>query len=252
MPLQIERPGFAAGFPTLWIGQSTRRGGTSAFPAAALNLSDTVGDDPENVVQNRKRLSAQINCPSSRWAYARQIHGVDILLVNTPGNQGNGDALVTNKPGVLLTIATADCVPILIYDPVKQACGAAHAGWKGTAANIAGATIKKMQTQFGSDPADCFAYVGAAIGPGCFEVGLDVARQFDAAYHLPHPDPKKAYVDLPRANTQQLLDAGLLPEQIERSPFCTHTRNDLFFSYRAEGGQTGRMLSFIGLKPSEH
>jgi polyphenol oxidase len=185
-----------------------------------------------------------------------------------------GDASITKKPGTLLGTQTADCVPILLVDPKKRAVAAIHAGWKGTLARIAQKTVGHMQFEFCCRPGDLLAAIGPSIGPCCYEVGADFVAKFFAQFadapeyfdeartgdepnplqwlnmYPPghQPPPKNVHLDLPKANRSQLLAAGLRAKNIFSSHLCTSCRTDLFFSYRKEGPQSGRMLSVIGLR----
>lgn len=149
---------------------------------------------------------------------------------------GEGDALITSQPGLLLTIRTADCIPILIADPVRRAVAAVHAGWRGTAAGIAGKTVKKMVLSFSTDPADLIAVVGPGIGVCCFEVGPEVAAGFGTT---------EAHVDLAAANRMDLASAGV--SRIVVGAQCTVCQPGLFHSFRRDKTQL-RMVSAIGLR----
>ena len=166
----------------------------------------------------------------------KQIHS-DIAWVvrECSGCIGEGDALITAQPGLLLTIRTADCIPVLIADPVRRVVAAIHAGWRGSAAGIAGKTVKKMVESFSSDPADLIAAIGPGIGLCCFEVGPEVASQFGAS---------GGHVDLAEANRRDLAAAGVL--RIAVGAPCTHCQPGLFHSYRRDKAQ-GRMVSGIGI-----
>jgi YfiH family protein len=164
-----------------------------------------------------------------------------------------GDGLVTNEPGVLLGIQTADCLPILIADRERKAVGAFHAGWRGTLKGIVERGVAAMGREFGSAPGDLIAAIGPGIGPCCFAVGAEVRDLFRARYayadELFSAGPKLA-LDLVEANRRQLLTAGLSPKSIVTLNACTSCRTDEFFSYRAERGKTGRLMAVIGIASS--
>lgn len=249
--LRYILPGWADRFADrLRIGQSTRHGGVSIGPYASLNLSLHTDDDPEQVRENRRRLARDLGFTPDRYAGGRQVHGDRLRVVAEPGYWEGYDAFISATPGILLSVSVADCTPVLIYDPVAGAVGAAHAGWKGTVANIAAKTVAALQEHFGSRPADCWAYIGSCIDACDFEVDADVADHFSTDYKNWDADRGKYFVDLKAANRAQLLQAGLAAGQIDISPFSTHSRNDLFFSHRADGGVTGRGLGVIGLRPA--
>lgn len=228
-------------------GQSTRLGGKSQPPFSTLNLGLNTDDDPQVIRENRTLFFNSIGIREDRVAGAHQVHGTEILEVNSPGLHEGYDAFITNRKQILLTVTVADCTPILICDPVRNAIAAIHAGWKGTAYKIVQKTLSKMQNRYGTEGKDCFAYIGTCIDECSFEVDADVADEFSEKFKRWDSQKGKFFVDLKLANKQQLLNMGVPEDQIEISPFSTFTHNDRFFSYRKEGGQTGRMLAVIGM-----
>lgn len=241
-------PGIFTDFPMLIAAESTRHGGVSPAPFASLNLGINTADDPLNVDENRRRFFASIGAPTHLFASSYQVHGTEVLYATDAGRFDGFDALITDKPGLLIGVTVADCVPILVYDQKQQAVAAIHAGWRGTVGGIVRKTLARMQQQFGTAAKHCYAYVGTCIDECSFEVGSDVADQFEEGVKRIDAETGKGYIDLKRANTKQLTDFGIPDEQIEVSPFSTVLHTDDFFSYRAEQGQTGRMLAIIGLK----
>lgn len=179
-------------------------------------------------------------------AACKQVHGKEILLADAPGKREGFDAVITNTKGVFAAVSVADCTPVLIYDSTTHAVAAIHAGWRGTVLEIVSATLKKMKTELGTETKNCFAYIGTCISECSFEVGEEVAAQFNTAFVQWNKDKQKHFVDLKKANKAQLLDAGVPVRQIEVSPFCTVLNNDEFFSYRKENGAPGRMMGVIG------
>lgn len=270
--------------PWLAHGFSTRPGGASDFNSErVLNLGFMEWDTRENVIENRKRLQCAANAQDFALVSVKQTHSDVIHIVrDAPGALPPGpgqeppraDASVTNRPGILLAVQTADCVPILLADPRNGAVAAVHAGWRGTLQRIAAKTIGQMQMQFGSRPDEIFAAIGPAIGGCCYEVGTEVAAAFHAQFEqaadwfdelrtgyepnplqwlnqMPpghQPPPKNVLLDLKKANRAQLLSAGLHAENISLSDLCTACRRDLFFSYRKEGAASGRMMAVIGIR----
>ena len=192
--------------------------------------------------------------PGRTWVH--QIHSGLVHRATEAGYVADGDALISNVPGLLLEIRTADCVPVLLLDPVRRVVAAAHAGWRGTVARIAAATAARMAEEFGCQLSDLQAAIGPSIGACCFEVGPEVAAQFDAAVVLPpdetrsggaEPVSGRVRVDLPQANRTQLREAGLRPEAIFAVPACTMCRADQFHSFRRDREQSGRLVSGIGI-----
>jgi YfiH family protein len=157
----------------------------------------------------------------------------------------NSDALITQHPDILLMVQVADCVPILLYDPVNKVIAAIHAGWKGTVKLIVEKTIKKMVDEFGSDPKDIIAGIGPSVGPCCYEVGKEVIHD---AGNMKEFIDKRGRFDLWRANESQLISQGLKRSNIKIASVCTMCNKDIYFSSRASGGNTGRFGAGIILK----
>lgn len=234
--------------PQLKCGFSTKADG---------NLALHVGDVPEHVIANRVRLAEAVHFSFETWTCAEQVHGSKVAVVDA-SLIGSGrdsletalhgyDGLVTNLSGVMLTSFYADCVPLYFVDVKKQVIGLAHAGWKGTVANIVGEMIHVMRTEFGSSPAHIHAGIGPSIGSCCYEVDDIVINGINHVLNQEIYPAGKAHVDLKEINRQIMIRTGILANQIEVSNHCTSCRTDLYFSYRAEQGRTGRMASWIGL-----
>jgi polyphenol oxidase len=166
-----------------------------------------------------------------------QIHSDFVLFADHAGVCGEGDALVTNRPGLALSIRTADCYPIFLADARNRAIAAIHAGWRGTAAHIVAKTLERMTSEFGTTPSDVYAAIGPGIGVCCYEVGEEVARQF--GYDV------RTHLDLVSENRKQLETAGVPSQNIEALGVCTFCDAERFFSYRREKEKAGRMTSFI-------
>lgn len=178
--------------------------------------------------------------PPEALATIKQVHGNEVRIVDQPGQQCEGDGLITDSAGLLVGIRTADCLPILLVDSVHQVVSAVHAGWRGTVAEIAKRAVQSMHDNFGSDPSQIEAAIGPGIGKCCFEVGPEVAREFG-----PWESDAKTCLDLSRINRLQLATAGV--ERIYETDLCTMCGTG-FYSYRRERDQAGRMLSFAGRK----
>jgi len=171
-------------------------------------------------------------------ASLKQIHSNVAHVADRPtGCVGEGDALLTNEVGLTVSIRTADCYPILLADPEHRAVAAIHAGWRGTAAGIAGEAINRMQNVYGSRAESIYAAIGPGIGVCCYEIGEEVARKFGM--------PNAGRLDLAAENRKQLIAAGVPEAQISTVARCTYCDADRFFSYRREGERAGRMISFI-------
>jgi hypothetical protein len=272
-----------------WKAQ--RAGGTRFFQAEILRkipwlvhgFSTRIGmdrwDTPAAVAANRQKLLGALGAAKMPLATLRQVHSdVAHVICSLSNDSPAGDSAITQEPGVLVSVQTADCVPILLVDTKRRVVAAVHAGWRGTLARIAVKTLGRMQQEFGTRAQDVVAAIGPAIGGCCYEIGPEVTRsfasQFAAAaewfngqfapqaegeqqHWLPwltmmppghQPEPERARLDLRAANRWQLVDAGVPAKNIAVSTLCTKCRGDLFFSYRREGSGTGRLLAVIGIR----
>jgi len=274
--LRILRSGAFAKLPWLIHGFSTKLGGVSELHGqSVLNLGFIEGDTRENVLENRHRFQAALGASNLRLISLRQIHSDVVHIFDGPKAETcHGDASTTNSPGLLLAIQTADCVPILLVDPKERAVAAVHAGWRGTLARIVAKAVGQLQMHYKSKPPDLLAAIGPSIGGCCYEVGTEVAAQFLSQFAeapewfdefrtgdepnpiqwlnmMPpghQPLPKNVLLDLKKANFAQLLAAGLPAANISVSELCTACRRDLFFSYRKDRPQTGRLMSVIDIR----
>ena len=270
-----------ARLPWLIHGFSTRIDSARSAAGAPFNLGFTDADSRPAVAARRARFAAALGAADWPLIAARQFHSDVIHVVadrGFPSDPPRADALVTQIPGLWLTVQTADCVPLLLVDTRRRAIAAVHGGWRGTLARIAQKTLGQMRMSFGTRAADVIAAMGPCIGPCCYEVGPEVAQafagQFDAAKEwfegpfdrlssgdepnpLPwlnmmppghQPAPPRVQLDLRAANRWQLIDAGVPPSRIVVSPLCTACRTDLLFSYRREAAATGRQMSAIALR----
>ncbi len=215
------------------------------------------GEPKMNALRNRNNLAKLIKINASQLVFPRQTHSCYVdNLAGIPNHElKDTDALVTGTSGICLCIQTADCVPLLLYDPVAKVAGAVHAGWRGTVDLIAGKAVEKMSTIYGSQPQDILVAIGPSIGPDIYEVGNEVAEAVsknipNAGKTLHTGKSGKYHLNLWEANRQILKAHGILPEHIEISGRCTYTENELFYSARREGIETGRMVSGIMLKNS--
>lgn len=256
----LEFPAFAAlgGF---LHAISTRQGGVSAKPFGDLNFSFRVGDHAERVAENRRLFAGAVGVDATKMVTVNQVHGDGIVCV-AAGDEGkgaqddpvcDGDALITNLPGLPLFIQTADCLPVLLMDPVRKVVGVAHAGWKSTFLGIAAKTAAKMVEHYGCQIGDLHAAFGPSIGPCCFEVDATLRDQlkekyvwggdaFRSGFH------DKWHLDLEEVNARQLVEVGVPAAHLIRPGICTIENLDLFYSHRAEAGVTGRFASVVMLK----
>jgi YfiH family protein len=256
-------PWLRAGFSTRLGGQTTVYGGSEE-----QNLGWTAEDDAAIVAANRMVLVQAVAGSEFELVTMRQVHSNTVEVVrrgaalSTPEGKAvlQCDGLVTNEKSLLLGVQTADCVPVLVADTKTHAVGAFHAGWRGTLARIVEHGVAKLQMEFGSKPEDLVAAIGPAIRQCCFEVGKEVRSQFESEFAYADAlfitDPSgQLRMDLHQANRRQLLDAGLSADAITVIPECTSCERTSdgrrkYFSYRAERGVTGRMMSVIGASVS--
>ena len=230
-------------------GVSLRTGGGSHPPYASLNLAEHVGDDANAVAANRKILFQKTGLRDLR--YCRQVHGKRVIHVDDAAGASledppEADALISERSGVGLGIFTADCVPIFILDIATPAIGIAHAGWRGTFARIAVNTLAQMEASFGTVPTNCRIHLGPSIQKCCYTVSTELRTQFAERFGSTVHDGTN--LSLQVTNVNQLIEAGVPANSISASSLCTACRTDLFYSHRAENGQTGRMLSYIQLR----
>jgi YfiH family protein len=212
-----------------------------------MNTSFSVGDDSQNVERNRELFLGSHGIGLAELASPQQVHGNRVRRVTEPGIYAECDGLVSNTPGLFLTVSHADCVPILLYDPGARAVAGVHAGWKGTGAEIALVALRAMEEEFGSSAGDTLAYLGPAAGACCYQVGRNVVSRFDGRFV--RNAEEKFYLDLKHANLDQLCAAGVSAKNVEVSPHCTICRPELFHSYRRDRMGSGRMMAVIGIRP---
>jgi YfiH family protein len=242
-------------FSSDWIshGIFTRLGGVSRKPFNSLNLSISVPDNEKAVMENRRRFYQVFNVDRTQAARVVQVHGARVDRVDTTNRMKTlpgTDGIVTDTIDVPLVMAFADCVPVMLFDPVVRAVGMVHAGWRGTVAGVCQAAIKCMVESFGSRPGDIQAAIGPSIGPCCYEVGPDLVDAVSDSDALNGTEglfqPGKTHrlhFDQWAANERALRQAGV--EKIERSDLCTACHVDEFYSHRAENGKTGRFGALI-------
>lgn len=256
---------------------------SEVYGGHALNLGVTEHDSRENVERNRELFAQSIGAVEKKdsWPLVqlKQVHSGIVHAVRHAQSEAlTGDGLITNTPGLLIGIKTADCIPVLVVDTKKRAVGAFHAGWRGTVARIVEKGIGEMRRQYGSNPRDVLAAIGPGVHDCCYTVGEELVRAFESQFayakelfreeydfeslHNKYPmlflnqrapghgEPAtKIQLNLVEANRRQLLDAGVPEKNIFAFEDCTSCDTKRFFSHRAEFGKTGRMMAAIGIKP---
>ncbi|HAQ34580.1 MAG: hypothetical protein CMF74_11180 [Maricaulis sp.] len=244
----LNRPGIVHAF-------TTRHGGVSKGGYSSLNLSWKDGDDKDDITENRRRVTEALGL--DRLIFLNQVHGNTVHRVEaipeTGWSVGQGDGLITNIPGLGLVTQTADCTPVLLFDPVNRAVGAVHSGWRGTVQDVVGETVEAMVREYGTDPADLLAAIGPAITPANYRVGPEVLDQFEDLFGslkglaLERDDEGGAGIDVSQAVRRQLAAAGIPETQIERLPVCTYGDERFFSCRRAKGTPFGGQAGIIAL-----
>ena len=234
-------------------GITTREGGVSTAKFNSLNLATHVGDTLEDVVENRTVLANHLNISLQQLKFSEQTHSANICTASFLDNNFlDTDALITNECGVCINTLTADCVPIIVFDPIQKCIGVVHAGWKGTVQLILEKTISKMVKEFNSKPEDILVVLGPAISEVNFEVGDEVAAKFDSVFgegfSVLNKKTSKYHIDLHKVNKYQAIRVGVLEKNVESIKICTFEQNQQFYSARKDGFSTGRFASFIMLK----
>lgn len=239
-------------------GFSTRLGGVSTGHCATMNISTTRGDNPEAIVENKKRIAAAIGVEVDSMTFTHQTHTTNVVVVRKE-DRGRRfmetDGMITNVPGICLVTFYADCVPLYFVDPMKKAIGMSHSGWRGTVGKMGKVTVEKMVETYGSTPADIIAAIGPSICQECYEVSEDVINEFmknfaenlwnDIFYQK---ENGKYQLNLWRANEEVLLEAGIKKENIAVTNVCTHCNPDVLFSHRTSGFNRGNLSAFLALK----
>ncbi len=241
---------------------TTRKGGVSKAPYESLNLSYNTNDNSGNIAINRSRLASYFGLPLEHLIFPGQIHHNSVRIVEHTGNNiltnhecyPETDAIVTQKKDIVLCILAADCVPVLLFDPVNKVIAAVHAGWRGTVKKITYKTVFTMKKHFHCHPEHIIAGIGPSISRKNYQVGEEVVSEFRKIFPISNHDyiidheRDKWYINLWEANKLQLKEAGLLPVNIEIAGLCTYSNNDRFYSARAGKGNTGRFASCICLR----
>jgi polyphenol oxidase len=245
-------------------GFSVREGGVSIGPYASMNLSFTLGDSKENVLENYNRMSFALEVETSQLTSVWQAHTNHIKVIEAsdtgkgitrPKDRSEIDGMVTNVKGVTLVTLHADCLPLYFLDPVNRAIGLTHSGWRGTAQAIGLKTLEALEKNYGSRREDLLVCIGPGIGRTAFEVGTDVVEAFvellgeKRANDVLMPlHSGKNLLDLTLANEMLFLEAGIRPDHLYSADLCTYSRPDLFFSHRRDGNARGSMGAFLSLK----
>lgn len=240
---------------------TSRHAGLSQGEFESLNMALHVGDDPEAVLANRRKVMQLAGAHLSNMVCCQQVHGNQVAVVDS-SYAGRGsrryedalpgiDGLVTAVPGLVLATFYADCIPVFFFDPVQKVAALCHSGWKGTMGLITVKTLEVMGSQFNCQPADVMVYIGPGIGPCCFEIQADLADKVLSAFPADNDiiimKQKRIIWDLKETIRRCAVSQGVPESQIVVSSWCTCCSTDYFYSYRKEQGKTGRMAALITL-----
>lgn len=244
--------------PDVVAFSTTRQGGCSTGNYASMNINRYCGDDETHIANNREALCRLLDLSNDHLIMPHQTHDTRVVCINqrflsltTEERQAaleGVDALMTNVPDVCIGVSTADCIPLLLYDPQHRAVCAVHAGWRGTVARIAEKAVRAMTKTFGTRPSDLTAQIAPGISLDSFEVGQEVYDAFAAAgFDMPAISRKYAkwHIDLQECNRQQLLASGLTAERIHLCGICTYKACNTYFSARRLGIDSGRIFTGI-------
>jgi len=253
------QPDWATDQPNLLAGFSTRHGGVSRAPYNSLNLGFGTEDLQAHVEGNRNTLCHAFDLQPHHLLTVKQVHGNQLLLIDEENLDLShflsleADGIITNQVGFLIGVLVADCLPLLLHDPIHKIVAAVHIGWRGAATGLVGQTVAAMKSHFGCDPTQIQAAVGPGIAAHRYEVDRPVREAFRLGSgfwdHISH-EVRLCYwhLDLALSCRLQLEQAGILPANTDQIKECTCCHPELFFSYRRDKGQTGRQLGFIGLR----
>jgi len=244
----ILKPHIFKKFPEISFGFSTKTRGKKS-DLFHFNMSYNVGDKKENVDENWAKFFKQLGLANNTVSYQKQVHEDKILVVESDGNCGESDALITTKSNLGLAISTADCPAIFIYDRTKKVICGVHSGWRGTSKRILEKTVKKLIDQFNSNPADLYCYISPSISQVNYEVSEEVAEKFKEEDF--YKEEGEYFLDLTGANYRMLINCGVKESQIQVSQLCTFEFSSVFHSYRRCGEESGRALAVIAMKGIE-
>ena len=243
-------------------GFTTRMGGVSEGYCSTMNISTTRGDAPEAVEENRKRLARALGVKVEDFTYTHQTHTTNVAVVREE-DRGKRfmetDGMVTNVPGICLVTFYADCVPLYFVDPVQNAIGLSHSGWRGTVGRMGQVTLEKMKEVYGTRPEDIYAAIGPSICQDCYEVSGDVIEEFQKSFKKSvcpqlfyKKENGKYQLNLWRANQLVLTEAGVAEQKIAVTNLCTHCNPEILFSHRSTGVKRGNLSALLAIKREEN
>jgi YfiH family protein len=235
-------------YPELFCIFSTRIGGFSKNEYSTMNMGLTSGDKIDIVNKNRKHLFKMLKVEEEKLAISKQIHSAFVKKVTKPGVYTDTDALFTNRQDFLLSVQTADCLPVFMYDPNKKVIAAIHAGWQGSLRGIVSETLALVIKEYAIHPNNLKIAIGPGIQGTCFELREDVFSQFPNQFLKMHENKETKYLDLQSFIKSQLVRCGVIENNIYIDTTCTHCDDKRFYSYRRNKNKSGRMIGIIGFK----
>jgi len=235
-------------FSEITFGFSTKLGLQRKKPFY-FNVSSSVGDDPQIITENREKFFNELELNSESVAFQKQVHGNEIAFVKSGGFCGESDAMLTDKNNIGLAISTADCCAVFIYDPVNKVIAGVHSGWRGTNKAILLKVLQTLSNEFDSAPGDLNCYLSPSISGANYEVGVEVADQFDLNYLIQVNG--KYLLDIPKINEDILLNYGVSPHNMQVSKLCSYEYSSILHSYRRDGKKSGRALGVIAMRDSK-
>ena len=236
-----------SGYNNLTCVLSTASGGTGSSQNGKFNLGFSSSDSEESVRANRKLFLRSAGGAEEKIAIGNQVHSTNVRIVSAAGSYDRTDGLITSSTDLSLIVSSADCLPLFLFDTVNGVIGVVHSGWKGTRDGIASKAVILLKEEFKTEESNLICGIGPSIEAACYEVGEEVALQFDEEF-LTQSSNGSYYLDLKKAVVSQLVEVGVPQENIEVSPICNKCDADNFFSYRREGRSTGRMWGLIRLE----
>jgi len=232
-------------FPEITFGFSTKVGLQRKKPYY-FNMSYSIGDEPQVITENRDNFFNKLGLNTESVVYQKQVHGDEISFVRSGGVCGESDAMITVKNNLGMAISSADCCVVFIYDPVNKVIAGVHSGWRGTSKAILLKVLQSLANEFDSAPRDLICYLSPSISEKNYEVGAEVAEQFDLNYLKQRNG--KYHLDIPKINEDILLNYGVIPHNIQVSNLCSYEYSSVLHSYRRDGKKSGRALGVIALR----
>jgi len=235
-------------YPELFCVFSTRIGGFSQNEFSTMNMGLNSGDNLAIVKKNRKYLFKLLKVDEKNLAIPKQIHSASVKNITEPGIYSDTDALCTNSQDVFLSVQTADCLPLFLYEPNKKAIAVVHSGWQGSLKGIVPKTLESLVNEYEIQTNNLKIVIGPGIQGSCYEVKEDVFSEFPEKFLKEHEDKEKKYLDLQSFIKNQLINQGVVENNIYIDPTCTHCDVKRYYSYRRDKYKSGRMIGIIGFK----